>query len=237
MREGGHILGQCLKETALRAQAGISTLELDQFAEKFLRSHNATPSFKGYQGFPGTLCTNINNQVVHSIPSKDQILKDGDIISIDCGSYLRGFHTDSTVLLAIGEISQAKKKMISVAEETLAKAIDFIKDGIYLGDLCDLIGKTITKNGYSVVEELTGHGIGRTLHEPPHVPNYKDGPKGPVLKAGMTLAIEPIFTMGSGKTTTLPDKWTVVTADNSLAVQIEHTILITETGCETLTGR
>lgn len=237
MREGGRILGQCLKETARRAKEGASTLELDEFAEEFIRSHNATPSFKGYKGFPGTLCTNVNNQVVHGIPRQDQILKEGDIIAIDCGSYFKGFHTDSTVLLSVGETSKAKRKMISVAEETLAKAIDFIKDGIYLGDLCDLIGKTITKNGYSVVEELTGHGIGRALHEPPHIPNYKDGPKGPVLRAGMTIAIEPIFTMGSGKITTLPDKWTIVTVDNSLAVQIEHTLAITKTGCEVLTER
>ena len=239
MRKGGHVLGQCLAETAKRAVPGISTFELDQFAENFLRKHGTIPSFKGYQGFPGTLCTNVNEQVVHGIPNRKQILNEGDIIAIDCGCIYEDLHTDATVFTSVGnrkELSQEKKHLITSAEKILDTALNFIHDGIYLNDLCDTIGKAITSRGYSVVEELTGHGIGYHLHEPPHIPNQKEGTsKGPILKAGMTLAIEPIFTTGSGKIITLSDNWTIVTEDNSLAAQIEHTILITETGCEILT--
>ena len=234
MREGGKILANCLQETALRAKPGISTLELDQFAEKFLRDHNTIPSFKGYAGFPATLCTNIDNVVVHGIPKKDEILKEGQFIAIDCGTIYKGFHTDSTVFIGIGKISTEKKKMISVAEEALGQAIMMLKDGVYLGELSGVIEDTITKNGYSVVEELTGHGVGRKLHEYPYITNYRDQ-KLPIFKAGMTIAVEPIFTNGNGDIRTLADNWTIVTADNSLAAQIEHTLLVTENGCEVLT--
>ncbi len=244
MREGGKILGRCLQETAKRALPGVSTYELDQFAEKFLRHHKTIPSFKGYQGFPATLCTNIDEQVVHGIPNKNQILKEGDIISIDCGCLYEGLHTDATVLIAVGDkngdpkaLSPEKKRLITSAEEILDTALNTIRDGIYLNDLCDTIGKAIRSHGYSVVTELTGHGIGYRLHEPPHIPNQKEGTsQGPLLKTGMTLAIEPIFTTGSGKIITLSDNWTIVTADKSLAAQIEHTILVTDSGCEILTN-
>jgi len=234
MREGGKILANCLQETALRAKPGVSTLELDQFAEKFLRDHNTIPSFKGYSGFPATLCTNIDNVVVHGIPKKDEILKEGQFIAIDCGTIYKGFHTDSTVFIGIGKISSEKQKMISVAEEALGQAIMTLKDGVYLGELSGVIENTITKNGYSVVEELTGHGVGRKLHEYPYITNYRDQ-KLPIFKAGMTIAVEPIFTNGNGDIRTLADDWTIVTADNSLAAQIEHTLLVTENGCEILT--
>ena len=236
MREGGKVLGQCLKETAARALPGTSTLELDQFAEQFLRDHGGVPSFKGYNGFTGTLCTNINEVVVHGVPKADEILEEGDLIAIDCGFYYKNLHTDSTILIGIGNISPAKQKIIKAAEETLSKAIDVIKPGIRVGQLSKTIENAIRQHGYSPVEELTGHGVGRKLHEPPHIPNQYDG-DGPILKAGQTLAIEPIFAAGSPKIYTLPDKWTIVTQDNSLSAQIEHTILITETGCETLTER
>ncbi len=234
MREGGKILANCLQETALRAKPGVSTLELDQFAEKFVRDHDTIPSFKGYYGFPGTLCTNIDNVVVNGIPRKDEILKEGQFIAIDCGTIHKGFHTDSTVFIGIGEISAEKKKMISVAEETLGQAIMAIHDGLYLGELSGVIEDTITSNGYSVVEELTGHGVGRHLHEYPTITNHREE-KYPMLKAGMTIAVEPIFTNGNGQIRTLKDNWTIVTADNSLAAQIEHTLLVTENGCEVLT--
>lgn len=234
MREGGKILGNCLKETALLAKEGTSTYRLDQFAENYLKKHGAIPSFKGYHGFPAALCTCINTKVVHGIPNKEEFLREGDIISIDCGALYKGFHTDTTILIGIGRIGPEKKKMISVAEETLGSAINMLRDGVYLSDLSGTIENVIVKNGYSVVKELTGHGIGRSLHEPPHITNYREE-KYPILKAGMTLAIEPIFSNGSGKIKTLSDNWTIVTADNSLAVQIEHTVLITENGCEVLT--
>jgi len=244
MREGGKILGQCLRETAKRALPGVSTLELDQFAEKFLREHDAIPSFKGYQGFPATLCTNIDEQVVHGIPSKNQILKEGDIISIDCGCLYKDLHTDATVFIGVGDkngntknLSPEKKRLITSANEILDIALNFIHDGIYLNNLCETIGKAIKSHSYGVVTELTGHGIGHRLHEPPHIPNQKEGTSsGPLLKTGMTLAIEPIFTTGSGKIITLSDNWTIVTADKSLAAQIEHTILVTDSGCEILTN-
>lgn len=234
MREGGKILAQCLQETKALAKPGISTFELDQFAENFLLNHNGKPSFKGYRGFPATLCTNINEQVVHGIPSKTQILKEGDIISIDCGFFYKGFHTDATVLLGIGKISKEKQKIIKTAGEALSKAIDYLKDGILLGDLSEAIEEVIRGNGYEVIEELTGHGIGRKLHEPPVVTNQRESTT-PILRSGMTIAIEPIFAAGSGDIVTLEDKWSIVTKDHAIAVQIEHTVLITDDGCEILT--
>jgi methionyl aminopeptidase len=236
MREGGIVLGQCLKETATRALPGTSTLELDQFAEQFLRDHGGTPTFKGYRGFPGTLCTNINEVVVHGIPKAEDVLKEGDIIAIDCGFSYKDLITDSTILVGVGQISPEKQQIIKAAEETLSTAIDFIKPNIHVGDLSVVIEAIIRKHGYNPVEELTGHGVGHKLHEPPHIPNQYEE-QGPLLKTGMTLAIEPIFAVGSPKITTLKDKWTIVTSDGSLSAQIEHTILITETGCEVLTKR
>jgi len=239
MREGGKVLAKCLNETAAIAKtaitkSGISTLDLDEFAEKFLLSHGGKPSFKGFSGYPATLCVCIDEEVVHGIPRKEKILKEGDLVSIDCGFFYKGFHTDATVLIGIGEISKTKKKIISVAEETLAQAIDFIHDGIYLGDLSEVIEKNIKKNGYEVIDELTGHGIGRKLHEPPIVTNQREGSL-PILRSGMTIAIEPIFALGSGEIKTLRDNWTIVTADKNISAQIEHTVLITDTGCEILT--
>ncbi|MFH1218584.1 MAG: type I methionyl aminopeptidase [Candidatus Peregrinibacteria bacterium] len=234
MREGGKILANCLKETAKLAIPGASTLDLDLFAEKYIRDHNGTPSFKGYHGFPATLCTNVNSVVVHGIPKKDEILKEGDIISIDCGVIYKGLHTDSTVLVGVSNISDSKKKFISVAGEALAQAIATIKPGAFVGDISQAIEHQVTKNGYSVVTELTGHGVGRNLHESPVIPNRYEG-RGDELAPGMTLAIEPIFAMGSPKIETLRDKWTIVTLDNSPAAQIEHTVLVTESGYEILT--
>jgi methionyl aminopeptidase len=234
MREGGKILAQCLQETKALAKPGTPTSELDQFAENFLLKHGGKPSFKGYNGYPATLCTCVNEQVVHAIPSKEQILREGDVLSIDCGFFYKGFHTDATVLLGIGEISKENQRIIKTAEEALSKAIDFLKDRVYLGELSEIIEETIRGNGYEVIEELTGHGIGRKLHEPPVVTNQREG-TAPLLRSGMTIAIEPIFAMGSGDITTLNDKWTIITRDHKTAVQIEHTVLITDTGCEILT--
>jgi methionyl aminopeptidase len=242
MREGGQILAHALQEAAKAAQPGISTAELDQIAENYIRTKGGVPSFKGYQGFPATLCTNIDEQIVHTIPSKTQILKEGDLLSMDCGCLYKEFHTDSTLLLHITDPQNPtpptpnKKALLDAANEVLETAFQTIKPELPLINLCTTIGKTIRKHGYTPIAELTGHGIGRALHEPPHIPNQKESyAKGPTLKAGMTLAIEPIFTEGSGQIKTLQDKWTIVTSDNSLAVQIEHTILITENGCEILT--
>lgn len=234
MRLGGKILANCLKETAILAVPGASTFDLDFFAEKYIKDHGGIPSFKGYHGFPATLCTNLNNVVVHGIPRKDEILKEGDIISIDCGVIYKGLHTDATVLVGVGKISDIKKKFISVAEEALAKGIETIKPGSFVGRISEEIEHQIVKNGYSVVTELTGHGVGRNLHEAPVIPNHYEG-KGPELAPGMTLAIEPIFAMGSPKIETLRDNWTIVTVDNSPAAQIEHTVLVTESGYEILT--
>lgn len=234
MRLGGKILANCLKETAKLAIPGASTLDLDLFAEKYIRDHGGVPSFKGYHGFPATLCTNVNSVVVHGIPKKDEILKEGDIISIDCGVIYKGLHTDATVLTQIGTIPDSKKKFIAIAKEALSQAIEVIKPGAFVGDISTAVENQIKKNGYSVVTELTGHGVGRNLHEAPIIPNHYEG-KGPELAAGMTLAIEPIFAMGSPKIETLRDNWTIVTVDHSPAAQIEHTVLVTESGYEILT--
>jgi len=236
MREGGKILHECLQRTAALVKPGISTYELNKFAEEFLLAHDTVPSFKNYHGYPATLCTSVNEQVVHTIPSREQILQPGDIISIDCGTVYKNMHTDSTVLIGVPLLSNQVEKFIKNSEDILDSALNFIRDRIYLNDLSEHIEKQIHRHGYNVVQELTGHGIGYKLHEPPHVLNYKEGTgRGPQLKAGMTLAIEPIFTTGTGRIKTLHDKWTIVTEDNSLASQIEHTILITEDGYEILT--
>ncbi len=234
MRKGGKILKEVLEETCRRAKAGVSTLELDQFAEDFIRKHDALPSFKGYRGFPATLCTSKNETIVHGIPKKEDILKDGDLLTIDCGVLYKGLHVDAARTVGIGEISPAKRRLMETAYTVLDEAMNLLKPYIHLNEIGALIEKLVKKAGYHVIHDLTGHGVGRKLHEEPVILNYWEGNPGPLLKPGMTLAIEPIFSIGTSKMKQLKDGWTLVTVDNSPAVQVEHTVLITEDGHEIL---
>lgn len=235
MRISGKILAEVLEKVCKMAQPGISTHELDEFAEKFIRSHGAIPSFKGYHGFPATLCTSINEVIVHGIPKRSDILKEGDLLTIDCGVNYKGLNTDAARSIGIGKISKEKFRLIKTAKIALERAIDIIKPGIHLNEIGKIIQKTVEENGFFIIYDLTGHGVGKQLHEAPIVTNYFEGKEGPILKESITLAIEPIFSTGTNNMKTLKDGWTIVTADKSCAAQQENTILITKNGAEILT--
>ena len=235
MREGGKILANLLEEIKLRAKAGISTYELDEFAEKFIKKHNAIPGFKGYQGFPATLCTMINEEVVHGIPNKDAYLKEGDIFSVDCGVFHEGLYTDAARSMAIGKVSKEKERMIETGKKALSEAIWAAQPGERVNKIGEVIEKEVRKAGFRIIKDLTGHGVGRNIHEEPTILNYKANTQDQILEPGMTLAIEPIFSIGTEKIIEMPDKWTLVTADKSPAVQEENTILITQKNNEILT--
>lgn len=235
MRKSGKILAEVLEECLEAAKAGVSTLQIDEFAENLIKQKGGKPAFKGYNGYPATVCTAIDEVIVHGIPKKDQILKEGDLLTIDCGVIYEGMYTDAARSKGIGKISPEKERLIKIAKEALSKAIDLAKPGIHLGQISKTIQETVEDAGFHIIRDLTGHGIGKKLHEEPVVLNYWDG-DGIVLKAGMTLAIEPIFSIGTSQMKTLNDKWTLVTIDNSPAVQEENTILITPDGAEILTS-
>lgn len=235
MRRGGRILAEVLEETIKRALPGVSTYELDQFAEEYIRSKGGKPGFKGYQGFPATLCTAINEVIVHGIPRKDEILQDGDIFTADCGVLLDGLYTDAARSVAVGTANKEIERLIKTAYLALDKGIEAAKPGARIGDISKAIEKVVHEAGFKVIHDLTGHGIGRNLHESPTILNYWDGNEGTIIKPGMTLAIEPIFSVGTSEMITLKDNWTIATDDGSCSVQAENTILITKDGNEILT--
>ncbi|MHC5734208.1 type I methionyl aminopeptidase [Nostoc sp.] len=238
MRQSATIVATVLKEISELVKPGMTTADLDVYAEKRIREMGATPSFKGYHGFPGSICSSINNEAVHGIPSSKKVIRVGDVLKVDTGAFYQGFHGDSCISIAIGEVTEEAAKLIRVAEEALYKGIEQVKAGVYLLDLAGAIEDHVKANGFSIVEEFTGHGVGRNLHEEPSVFNYRTREMPNVkLRAGMTLAIEPILNAGSRHTRTLSDRWTAVTMDNSLSAQFEHTVLVTETGYEILTDR
>lgn len=235
MRESGHILATILNELKNFSEIGRTTKQIDEYAEKLMKKYGVLASFKDYRGFPATICTSVNEQVVHTIPN-DTLLKDGDILTIDCGVLHKGFHSDSAITLFIGNVSEPVKEFCFVVKKSLKEAISKIKPGVHLNVIGDTVQKIVEdQHGYSIVKELTGHGIGKQLHEDPFVVNYKENSKGPELKEGMTLAIEPIAAMGSGEILTLKDQWTIVTADKMPSCQWEHTIVVTKDGAEILT--
>jgi len=236
MREGGKILAEVLEETTKKAAPGVSTWELNVFAEELIERRGGKPGFKGYQGFPATLCVGINEIVVHGIPRKDEIIKEGDLLTIDCGVLYKGMYTDAARSIGIGKISNEKERLIETAYRALSLAIDLASPGIKLHEISKTIEDTIVNAGFKVIHDLTGHGIGKSLHEDPIILNYTENSEGPTLKPGMTLALEPIFAVGTSRIKTLSDNWTIVTEDGSCAVQAENTILITEKGSEILTG-
>ena len=227
MREAGKIVAETHEIIREAIIPGISTLELDKIAEKNIRKYNAVPSFKGYGGFPGSICASINNKVVHGIPG-NEIVKEGDIISIDIGAYYKGYHGDSAKTHGVGLISEENRKLIEVTKESFYKGLEFAKVGYRLLDISHAIQTHTEKNGFSVVRSLVGHGIGKNLHESPDIPNYGKPNKGPILRPGMVLAIEPMINQGSHHVHCLADGWTIVTGDGRNSAHYEHTIAITE---------
>jgi len=236
MRESGKILGLALSEVEKFIKAGQTTLEINDLAEQIIRDHDAEPTFLGYRGFPAACCISINDEVVHGIPG-NRIVREGDLVTIDCGVTFRGMITDSAITVAVEKTDSQALKLLKTAEKSLQKAIETARPGIRVTEISKAIEKVVAKEGFGIVEVLSGHGVGIKLHEDPYIFNYYTGEPGPMIRPGMTFAIEPIITLGSNKIKTLPDHWTMVTKDGSLAVQVEHTIAITEKGVEILTKR
>ena len=238
MRISGRIVATVLKEIQAITKPGMTTADLDEYAEQRIRELGATPSFKGYYGFPGSICASVNNEVVHGIPSAKTVIRRGDVLKVDTGAFCNGFHGDSCITIAVGKVSPDAANLIEAAEESLYKGIEQVKAGNYLLDIAGAIEDHVKASGYSVVENYTGHGVGKNLHEAPSVFNFRTKWMPNVkLKAGMTLAIEPILNAGSKHTRVLRDRWTVVTVDNNLSAQFEHTVLVTRNGYEILTDR
>ncbi|NLC05510.1 MAG: type I methionyl aminopeptidase [Erysipelothrix sp.] len=229
------IVAQVLEEIEPFIQPGVSTLELDSLCEKMIIEKGATPSFKGYGGFSGSICTSINEVVVHGIPNAHSILKEGDIITIDVGANYKGYHGDGAKTYGVGQISDEAQRLLDVTLEALHQGIAQVKAGAFVGDISHAIGTTLKKAGYGIPLEYTGHGIGESLHEEPAIPNDGFPGSGPRLQEGMTLCIEPIVHIGKPFTKVLRDNWTVITKDGSLSAHFEHTVLVTKSGCSILT--
>lgn len=235
MKEAGHLSAQVLREVGSRALPGVSTLELDEFAEEFIRSNGGTPAFKGYGGFPGTICASVNDMVVHGIPSKDVILKEGDIVSIDTGATVNKWVGDNAATFAVGEIDDDRQKLLDVTEAAMWAGIEQAVPGNHLGDIGHAIQQVAEAAHFGIVREYTGHGIGRKMHEPPSVYNYGEPGWGTLLEEGMVIAIEPMVTMGTFRVRTLADGWGVVTCDGKPAAHFERTVAITADGPIVLT--
>ncbi len=236
MARAGAIVAGTLELVGGLIRPGISTEALDSAAEEFIRSHpGATPSFKGLYGFPKSLCISINDEIVHGIPSPKRILRDGNIVSVDVGVFLNGFHADSAATFPVGEISPEAQRLLEVTREALSAGIAEARSGNHVGDIGHAIQTVAEAAGFGVVRELVGHGVGQRMHEDPQVPNHGQPRRGPRLQIGMTLALEPMITAGDYATRMLDDKWTVVTADGSLSAHFEHTVAITREGPRILT--
>ncbi|OBY79555.1 type I methionyl aminopeptidase [Paenibacillus sp. KS1] len=234
MREAGRIVAETHRLLAKTIEPGITTLELDSIAELFIRSQGATPSFKGYNGFSGSICASVNEELVHGIPGKRK-LNEGDIISIDIGAEYRGYHGDSAWTYGVGKITEAAQQLLDVTEQSLYAGLALVKPDVRLYTISHAIQRVIEDAGFSVVREYVGHGIGAELHEEPQIPNYGIPDRGPRLKPGMALAIEPMVIAGGRHVKTLTDNWTVVTVDSSWCAHFEHTVAVTPDGCEILT--
>ena len=238
MRQASAIVATVLREIMSMVEPGQTTGELDAYAERRIREMGATPSFKGYHGFPASICASINHEVVHGIPNKKRVIHKGDLLKVDTGAYFEGYHGDSCVTICVGEASDLAQTLSRVARESLMAGLAQVKAGNTLLDIAGAVEDHVKANGFSVVEDYTGHGVGRNLHEEPSVFNFRtDELPNVTLRPGMTLAIEPILNAGSKACRTLNDRWTVVTRDGSLSAQWEHTVLVTSEGCEILTDR
>ncbi len=234
MRGAGRIVGETLELISRLVQPGITTLELDRTAEAFIRQRGAEPTFKGYGGFPGSICVSVNEEVVHGIPSSRRI-REGDIVSIDCGATLNGWVGDAAITVAAGTIAKEIRDLLNATRKALYAGIQQARAGNRVGHIAHAVERTASPRGYGIVREYCGHGVGRTLHEDPQVPNFGPMGHGPVLHEGCTLAIEPMFNLGTPRVETLPDGWTVVTADGKPSAHFEHTIAITADGPMILT--
>ena len=231
MAAAGRIVAETLALIGREARPGRSTAQLDAVAEAFIRGHpGARPSFKGLYDFPATLCTSINHEIVHGIPSRKRVLHDGDILSVDVGVRFEGLHADSAATFPVGDIKPEVARLLDVTQQALAAGVAQARAGNHVGDIGHAVQKVAEGAGYSVVRELVGHGIGTAFHEEPQVPNYGKPKRGPRLVAGMTIAIEPMINLGGSAIRTLDDKWTVVTQDGSLSAHFEHTVAIGENG-------
>ena len=238
MRQASKIVATVLREVMAMVEPGQTTGDLDAFAERRIREMGATPSFKGYHGFPASICASINNEVVHGIPSAKRVILRGDLLKVDTGAYFEGYHGDSCITVCVGDASKEAQTLSRVARESLMAGIGQVKAGNTLLDIAGAVEDHVKANGFSVVEDYTGHGVGRNLHEEPSVFNFRtDELPNVTLRPGMTLAIEPILNAGSKGCRTLRDRWTVVTLDGALSAQWEHTVLVTSDGCEILTDR
>lgn len=228
MREAGRIVAITLAGLTGMIKPGVSTADLDAVTEEMIRQHGAIPSFKGYGGFPASLCTSINEEVVHGIPSPERILAEGDIISLDVGAVYEGWHGDAAITVPVGKTSRVAQRLISVTREALYRGIAKARSGRHLSDISWAIQSYVESKGFSVVRQYVGHGIGRSMHEDPQIPNFGPPGMGPVLKPGVTLALEPMVNVGTFRTVVKPDKWTVVTEDGQLSAHFEHTVAVTE---------
>jgi methionyl aminopeptidase len=235
MREAGQILVAAIRMCQDLVKPGVSTLEIDREVEALIRGRKAQPAFKGYRGFPATICASINEEVVHGIPAASRRLKDGDIVGLDFGAIVDGYYADAAVTLPVGEVSEAARRLIDVTREALDLAIAQVRPGRRLGDVSAAVQRHVERAGFGVVRSFVGHGIGRALHEDPQVPNYGEPGKGHLLRAGMVLAIEPMVTMGHWGVRVLNDRWTAVTEDGSLAAHFEDTVAVTEGEPDVLT--
>jgi methionyl aminopeptidase len=237
MREAGRLVGEVLTELAALVAPGVTTADLDEVAEKRIRRAGATPAFKGYHGYPATICASVNEEVIHGIPSGRRVLSEGDVISIDVGASLDGYYGDSAITLAVGQVSEEAATLLRVTEESLYKAIERVKVGGRVSDLGHAVQQHVEAYGFSVVREFVGHGIGQRMHEDPQVPNYGEAGRGPRLTEGMVLAIEPMVNVGTPAVKVLADGWTAVTRDSSLSAHFEHTVAVTADGPWILTAR
>jgi methionyl aminopeptidase len=235
MRGAGKIVAEVHALMRETVKPGITTWELDEIAEAYIRKNGALPTFKGYYGFPATLCTSINEEVVHGIPSKERVLKDGDVISLDVGATYRGMVADSAQTLAVGEVTPEVRQLLKATEESLFAAIAQMRDGRFLEDVSGAVEDVCKQYGYGLVRNYGGHGVGHRLHEEPFVHNYRTGVQGPQLKPGVCLAIEPMFNLGGDDVHTLDDQWTVVTNDGLPSAHFEHTVVVTDGEPEILT--
>lgn len=241
MRKANRLVGATLAELGRHIRPGVTTLQLDQLAEEFIRDHGAVPTFKGYPNpfgspFPASICTSVNEVVVHGIPSEKQVLREGDIISIDCGALLDGFNGDSCYTFCVGEVAPEVKRLLATTKESLYKGIEAAIAGRHVGDIGHAVQTYCESHGYGIVRELTGHGIGRDMHEEPQVPNYGSEGSGVMLKSSMCIAIEPMVTMGDRRVFLLPDKWGIITRDMKPAAHFEHTIVIRQGEAEILSS-
>lgn len=235
MRQAGRIVALAHSEVAKAIKPGVTTKELNDLVERVIRENDAIPSFLNYNGFPASACISINEEVVHGIPSPERVLKNGDIVSVDIGAIYKGYHGDSAWTYACGEISEDAKRLMEGTKASLFAGLEYAKENNRLSDISHAIQKTAEGYGFSVVREFVGHGVGKQLHEDPQIPNYGPPHRGVLLKAGMTLAIEPMINLGNKEVKVLSDGWTTITRDKSLSAHFEHSILITKTGYEILT--